>query len=504
MPSLQNEPRVQLANDAPVRSDGDYVLYWMIAARRASWSHALDRAATWARTLNRPLLVLEALRVGYPYASDRLHRFILQGMAANAESFRDRAAYHPYVEPQEGAGRGLLQALAAHACVVVTDDFPTFFLPHMVAAAARKLPVRLEIVDSNGLWPMRATDRLFVTARSFRAFLAKNLGPHLQPPPADPLADVPRAAQVPADVLKRWPAADAALLRGDEDALARLPIDHAVPVVRDRDGGTPAARARLAAFLRDGLARYDEHNHPDADATSGLSPYLHFGHLSVHEVIDAIGRKTGWKPWRAPWSPPAAVAGFVDELVTWRELSYNFCALRDDASSWTSLPAWARATLDQHAGDPRPHHYTRDELEQARTGDEFWNAAQRELLREGRLHGYLRMLWGKKILEWSATPQDALATMLHLNDRWALDGRDPNSIAGIAWVLGRYDRPWGPVRPIFGTIRYMSSENTRRKLHLRAYLERYGPPDAPPPSASARPGTSGSGRGRATRTRRTR
>jgi deoxyribodipyrimidine photo-lyase len=151
------------------------------------------------------------------------------------------------------------------------------------------------------------------------------------------------------------------------------------------------------------------------------------------------------------------------------------CARQPDCDRWETLPAWARATLERHAGDPREHEYDLPQLEAARTHDPLWNAAQTQLVREGRMHNYLRMLWGKKILEWSPTPQEALARMLRLNDRWALDGRDPSSIAGAAWVLGRYDRAWGPERPEFGTIRYMSSANTLRKVRARETMRRYAP-----------------------------
>ena len=152
---------------------------------------------------------------------------------------------------------------------------------------------------------------------------------------------------------------------------------------------------------------------------------------------------------------------------------YGFCFHRPDYAEWSSLPAWARGTLEAHASDARPWRYDSDELEGAATHDPIWNAAQTELLREGRIHNYLRMLWAKKVLEWSATPQEAFATLEHLNNKYAIDGRNPNSYGGIAWCFGRFDRPWGPVRPIFGTIRYMSSENTARKFDLDPYLERY-------------------------------
>jgi deoxyribodipyrimidine photo-lyase len=268
-------------------------------------------------------------------------------------------------------------------------------------------------------------------------------------------------------------------------ALATLPIDHSIGPVSTRGGSDACARA-LRRFVSRGLPRYDLHrNNPDDDGTSRLSPYLHFGHLSVHEVFSAVmtnerwttrrlgargaGRREGW------WGVSKAAEAFLDQLVVWRELAFNGCEYIKDYADHRSLPGWARATLEAHVADPRPHVYTLDQLEAARTEDPVWNAAQRQLVAEGWFHGYLRMLWGKKILEWSATPVDALARMQWLMDRYALDGRDPNSYAGYAWVLGRYDRPW-PRRPIFGTVRYMSSASTKRKLKMARFLELYGPP----------------------------
>lgn len=170
---------------------------------------------------------------------------------------------------------------------------------------------------------------------------------------------------------------------------------------------------------------------------------------------------------------PSAEA-YLDQLVTWRELGFNFCAFRDDYDRYASLPEWAKKSLEKHRRDPRERTYSLAELARAETYDEIWNAAQRELVRTGVIHNYLRMLWGKKVIEWSERPESALERLIELNDRYALDGRDPNSYSGISWCFGRYDRPWGPERPIFGTVRYMSSESTRRKLELDEYLERFG------------------------------
>lgn len=289
---------------------------------------------------------------------------------------------------------------------------------------------------------------------------------------------------MPADILTKWPTATPWLTGAA--SLAALPIDHLVQPTNMR-GGARAARAQLARFLQDDLDRYaDQHNQPDLDVTSRLSPYLHWGHISVHEVFDAVMRREGWLGSVAAratgardgwWGVRSSTESFLDELITWREVGYNMSSKRDDYDRFDSLPPWALRTLRAHADDPRDERYTLEEFAQARTADPLWNAAQRQLVAEGRIHNYLRMLWGKKILHWSSSPEEALDIMIELNNKYGLDGRNPNSYSGIFWVLGRYDRPWGPERPIFGTVRYMTSANTARKLHVKEYLRRYG--DAP-------------------------
>jgi len=493
--------RVRAVNDRPVQPAGDFVLYWMTTARRTTFSFGLQRAVEWARRLDRPLVVLEALRAGYPWASDRLHRFLLDGMAENRRRLLQSAAhYRAYVEERPGAGRGLLAELGGRACVIVSDEFPGFFLPRMLGAAAAGAGVRLEAVDGNGLLPLRAADRTFQSAHDFRRYLQRTLGPHLlEQPQSDPLDGVrlPQLARLPAGLDRRWPEPPAGLLEDDGPRgtpagraaaaarLAHLPIDHEVGVVAARGGGA-AGDDVLRRFVAERLERYATgRNEPDEESASGLSPWLHFGHVGAHAVFAAVMEREGWTPARsAPratgrkagwWGCSPEAEAFLDELVTWRELGFLFAAQRDDHECYESLPDWARATLEKHAGDAREPCYERATLEAAATHDPLWNAAQRQLLREGRIHNYLRMLWGKKILQWSESPRAALATMIELNNRWALDGRDPNSFSGIFWCLGRFDRPWPPERPVFGMVRYMSSENTARKLDVEAYLARYGP-----------------------------
>lgn len=466
--------RIQLANDRPVAPKGRYVLYWMIAARRTRYSFALDHAISRAKELGRPLVVFEPLRAGYQWASDRHHQFVLDGMADNAAAFkRAGITYISYVEPEPGAGKGLLAALARDACLVVTDEQPGFFLGHMVAAAAAKLDVCVETVDGNGLVPLRFVDRAYPSAAHFRRAIQKLGPPHIATMPTpDPLTRVPRMLRDAELPKLRWKSAT---------SIAAIPIDHTVRPVPYR-GGAEAGRATLESFVEQRLPNYRERNHPDAHAASGLSPYLHFGHVGAHEIADAVWRAVDWNPTKlAPkptgtregwWGLPAAAEAFFDELVTWRELGYGYCFHRKDHATFATLPAWARATLEQHAADPRPERYTFAELEAAATGDEIWNAAQRELLAEGRIQNYLRMLWGKKILEWTKSPRIALTTLIELNNKYAVDGRDPNSYSGILWTLGLFDRPWGE-RPIFGTVRYMSSAQARKKLDMTRYLARY-------------------------------
>jgi deoxyribodipyrimidine photo-lyase len=406
--------RIRAVNEAPLRCDGDFVLYWMMAFRRPTWNFALQRAVEVANRLDAPLLVVEPLRCDYRWASDRLHRFALDGMLDQAAAFaRSRARYVPYVEPRPGQRRGLLGSLARRACCVVTDDSPAFGAPRLLAGPARRLPVRCEAVDANGLLPLRAADRVFGTAASFRRHLQRTLPEHLREAPEPKPLRLLRAPRAGAEceLPRRWRATPRSALQPGSPLLARLPLDHEVRPASLR-GGFRAAADRLEAFVDGGLDRYEEARRaPEELETSGLSPYLHFGHVSSHQVLArlaerecwglddvaprATGSRAGW------WGMSAEAESFLDELVTWRELGFNAAWQRDDFARYAGLPEWARSTLEEHASDVRPHLYRFTQLDGARTHDPIWNAAQRELVHEGRIAGYLRMLWGKKILEWT-------------------------------------------------------------------------------------------------------
>ncbi len=469
----------------------------MTTARRLESNFSLQRAIDWCLHLQKPLLILEPIGCRARWNNDRFHAFVLDGMRdLQRECEKKSIAYLPYVEPKPGAAKEIFRQLAAQAAVIVTDDFPCYFVPTMIAAMGCQSPVLVEAIDGNGLWPIRATEQVFPSAYVFRRFLQKNLRPQLEEfPLANPFARkslAPLSEKIWCDVQSMANSADDKLLAGDAVALAVLPIDHSVGRAAF-DGGPVAAEKTLERFLKQRLSRYAEHrNDPDDEAASGLSPYLHFGHIGAHQIFHAVARQENWSPAKLSQSTSGSKAGwwgmsedaesFLDELVTWRELGFNFCSHREDYDQYDSLPEWARVTLKKHADDPRPVTYSAQQLEVAETYDEIWNAAQRQLVREGRMHNYLRMLWGKKVLEWSPTPEAALEILIDLNNKYAVDGRNPNSYSGIFWIFGRYDRPWGPERPIFGTIRYMSSQNTAKKLPLKEYLRRYAGKDGKPAS----------------------
>ncbi len=479
--------RIQACNDLLINPQGDFVLYWMTAFRRVRWNFSLDRAVEWASQLNKPLVIVEPLRCDYRWASERFHQFILDGMSDNDTQLElYPVTYYPYLEPKVGAGKGMLNAFAQHACVVVADDFPCFFLPRMVEAAAMQVPVKMEKVDSNGLLPLRATDRVFSKAFHFRQFLQKNLSTHLDDLPSPSVLEgvrLTRLQALPSILTKRWPRVDFPYF---SDVLKTILIDHKV-LPTAQLGGALVGEEKLRTLLAYRLPHYSElRNQPEQNSTSQLSPYLHFGHISVHQVFHELieqeewslaslsektkGQREGW------WGMSANAEAWLDQLITWRELGFNMSSKQTNYDQYASLPEWAKTTLAEHADDPRDHLYSIEEFEQAQTHDPLWNAAQIQLVREGVVHNYLRMLWSKKILEWSPTPQDALAVMIELNNKYALDGRNPNSYSGIFWCLGRYDRAWGPERPIYGKIRYMSSDNTARKVKVKNYIETYSPP----------------------------
>jgi deoxyribodipyrimidine photo-lyase len=468
-------------NAAPPPSRGAYVLYWMQAFRRLDRNHALAYALKCAGELQKPLVVYEGLRLDYPWASPRIHLFLLQGMAENALRARELGLnYWPFVEREAGEGRGLLRRLAGEASLVVTDDYPCFVAPGQAEALARAVEVPVFAVDANSLVPLGLLGLEVGAAAHLRPRIHKAFAEAWAYRTAAATRVPPCASRRVKPRFELWKARDLGAF------LAGLPLDPGVAPVPGVLGGRSAGKALLRTFLKKGLRGYaasrSTPRSPSEGHGSGLSPYLHFGHVGIEEVVEAVlgrdwtpevlrpearGRREGF------FSGDEDVNAFLDQAIVWRDLGLHWHRFRrgDTSRLATALPAWAERTLSLHAGDPRTSLYSAEELEGGATHDPLWNAAQRELVATGQIHTYLRMLWGKKVLEWSRTPEEAYRLLVHLNNKYALDGRDPNSYTGILWCFGLFDRPWAPERPVFGRVRYMSSENTARKFRLGPYYD---------------------------------
>jgi deoxyribodipyrimidine photo-lyase len=427
-------------------SGGRYILYWMQQSQRARWNHALEYAIDQANQRALPVLVCFSIVDDYPGASARHYRFMVEGLVQTSRDLRDRNIRMVLLH---GPPTQKVIEAARNATLVVTDRGYTRPGRKWKTQVARMLDCPLIQVESDVVVPVQtASDKEEYSAFTLRKKIHSRIPEFLHSVSQIKV----KKSSLSLDIGVPW-------LSGSVDAIiGRLDIDQSVPPVPDLVGGADQAERLLRRFIRKRLERYDQdRNDPTLDATSGLSPYLHFGQISPLRIAIAVSRATG----------PGADA-FLEELIVRRELAANFALFNARYDSIRCLPDWATKTLNKHVRDRRDYAYTRRKLESARTHDAYWNAAQTEMVVTGRMHGYMRMYWGKKILEWSRTPVQAYRTATYLNDRYQVDGRDPNGHAGVAWCFGKHDRPWGE-RPIFGTVRYMSANGLKRKFDADAY-----------------------------------
>jgi deoxyribodipyrimidine photo-lyase len=441
--------RVRELNAAPIRSAAKYVLYWSQMNRRVDSNHALAYAAANANELNLPLLFYEGLTCSYPHASDRFHTFILEGVPETKRRLAPLGiGYVFYLRKRHSDPNDILYRLAADAALVVTDDYPVFITPLQNASVAGKIGIAFHAVDSSCIVPMNVFTKREYAAYTIRPKIHRLLPEYLRPVEMPVLRRRYR---------RRTPEFHTSVTaRNIPELVAACEIDQSVAPSISFRGGRLEAERRLNCFLREKLSRYArESNQPSAHATSDLSPYLHFGCISSLEIALAVGKRGD---------------EFLEELIVRRELAFNFVRFARRPDSLENVPEWALKTMDDHRRDLRSATYTRDQFAGAETHDALWNATQREMLRHGKIHGYYRMYWGKKVIEWSRTYQEALETMLYIHDRWALDGRDPNTYTNILWLFGLHDRAWQE-RPVFGKLRYMSLEGMRRKTDVDAYIQ---------------------------------
>lgn len=448
--------RVVALYDKPVNTKARFVLYWMQMYKRVEYNHALIWAIRKANELKLPLVVYEGLKYYYPWASDRLHTFILEGVEEKRLAFEKLGIrYLFYLQEDKASPKQTVARLARDAALIVTDDYPCFIIPEHNRRIAEKAAIAVHAVDSNGVIPMSKFDKEEYAAYTIRPKIEKLLDRYLVAPEGESVdissldieVDCPETAVTPATIAK---------------LVSECDIDHTVAPSQLYKGGAANGRKRLKRFIPDILCNYDKARcKPDRDGSSRLSAYLHFGFLSPIEIALAV---------RDASAPQESIDAFLEELIVRRELSFNMTRHNEHYDSLKCLPAWVHKTMRVHAEDERQITYSLDQLEAGETHDELWNAAQREMTVTGEMHNYVRMLWGKNVIAWSPTYEIAFETLVHLNNKYCLDGRDPNSYAGILWCFGKHDRPWME-REVFGQMRYMTSGSTGKKFDTKKYIE---------------------------------
>jgi deoxyribodipyrimidine photo-lyase len=450
---LAESPRVLVRRAGLPRTDGRCVVYWMQRAQRIEGNPALEVAIRVANLLGLPVCVYFQVISNYPNANLRHYAFMAQGLVDAAENAAERGVgFVVRRSPQKL--ESFLEEV--HAALLVGDENPCREPERWRQVLAARLKIPFWTVDADVVVPSCVFNRSYYLLHHFRPHLKKTLPRFL----------VAEGSEAP---LQRWEpecAPESFDLRGDITAGFNN-LNRTILPVESFCGGSRAAKKRLAEFVRYDLAGYEEQrNHPEEKGTSRLSPYLHFGHIGPLTIalaaLDAV--KQGW-------ATDAACEKFLDELIGWRELAVLFVRHTPQYDSWECAAPWAQKTLMEHAADPRPWRATFAQLERAESPDDLWNAAQKEMLHNGWMHGYMRMYWAKKILEWSPAPEVAFEWAVILNDRYQLDGRDPNGYAGIAWaIVGKHDRPWFD-RPVFGLVRTMSGAALAKKFHAQRYID---------------------------------
>jgi deoxyribodipyrimidine photo-lyase len=447
MRELVQQERIRPLNDRRT-APGRFVAYWMQASQRAECNHALEYAIERGSELALPVVVFFGVTGKYPEANERHYRFMLEGLAEVRGALEKRGIR--FVIRAVSPEKGILDLSREAALVVVDRDY----VRHTRAwrsDAARGMKCPLVQVETNVVVPVEeASPKEEYAAATIRPKIMKKLDRFMVPLGKQ----TPRRDSLGMDI----PSLD---ISDVERTLSRLKIAKFARPVGGPRGGTSEAKKRLRAFVATKLARYAElKNDPNADSLSLMSPYLHFGQISPLFIALEVAKKGG-----------RGSKEYLEELVVRRELSMNFVFYNTRYDSFEGLPEWSRKTLLEHARDRREYVYEHEEFEEARTHDPYWNAAQEEMRITGTMHGYMRMYWGKKILEWSRTPEEAYRIALALNNAHELDGRDANGFAGVAWCFGKHDRPWQR-RAVFGMVRYMNANGLRRKFDADAYVER--------------------------------
>ena len=450
--AISLDPRITMRKPGTPNPEGECVVYWMQRAQRALDNPALDVAVELGNELGKPVVAFLAPVPFYPHANLRPYRFLASGIPDIAEGLSKRnVGFVLRTYPDDSLIKFSEQVSPA---IVTGDENPLRGPERWRVRAAQQLKVPFWTVDADVVVPSRLLGKDHYGAHTIRPRLQALLPQFLIPMKVV-------KARVPWNRPRNLHS-----LSAYDDFTADRSLDRSVAPVENWQGGTRRAMSILAEFAKRGLGNYPkDRNHPELSGTSCLSPYLHFGHIGPLTIAHAV---------QAASAPTAAKQAFLEQLIVRRELSVNFVRYNSYYDSFECLEPWADRSFAQHSGDRRPIIYREEQLEQAETPDPLWNAAQKQMVLTGWMHNYVRMYWAKKVLEWSLTVATAYQRAVWLNDRYELDGRDPNGYAGIAWaIVGKHDRPWFE-RPGFGQVRYMSLASTGRKFDSKSYIAQIG------------------------------
>ncbi len=433
-------------------SAGEFVLYWMHHALRAHENPALDVAISIARQNGLPLLVYHALAEDYPFASDRHHAFILQGQRDVQRELSLRGIASCFHLERDGHRGPHLRDLTRRAAVLVTEEMPVQPVAGWMERLLHSTKTAIAMVDTSCVVAVPLVDKAYTRAFKFREATQPLYAQRVRRPYVEQAVDCAMyAGELP---FKPLDLRDASL----DSLIDRCKVDHSIAPVTDTPGGSQSGYARWDRFKEHGLPFYAKRRNDASlhDGVSRMSAYLHYGMVSPLRIAREAAELGAEK--------------YLDELLIWRELAFHFCFHHvADLDSFAALPTWAQQTLQQHAADPREANYSWETLARAKTGQPLWDACQRSLLKQGELHNNVRMTWGKALLPWASTPNEAMQLTLDLNHRYALDGRDPSSYGGILWCFGQFDRPFSPERSIHGSIRPRGCAEHQRRLDLKRY-----------------------------------
>ena len=442
--------RITRLNDLPARDGGGYVLYWMQQSQRVEDNHALAWAVQLANERGQGVVVCFGLTASYPDANLRHYHFMLEGLRDVERRLRECGIAFVV---RQGEPFEVAVQLASDASLVVADRGYLRHQRRWRDTVAEEAGCAVYEVETDAIVPVETvSEKQEFAARTIR----KKLWHWFDRFAVDVQAEAPAESSLDMDL--------AGIGLDSPDTICDdLGVNRSVqPVDELFRGGAEEARRVLRAFIDQNLPGYAQHrNQPQTDDVSHMSKYLHFGQISPVFVASAI----------LDAAVDESTDAFIEELLVRRELAINYVFYNENYDSWEGLPDWAKKTLAEHRGDEREYVYDEIQLVHAETHDPYWNAAMREMRETGYMHNYMRMYWGKKILEWTADPEEAYAVALRLNNRYFIDGRDPNSYAGVGWIFGLHDRPWQE-RPVFGKTRYMSASGLERKADPDAYIEK--------------------------------